>query len=154
MNLFLLITCSIYKKHELKVRFKHWYFNAIEFQIMSDGQKFNFFAKIWILSKFICYYVGWTHAFFWFIKLMIGVWTTVFSRVKTCPNNITLVLKYMSDGNISILGNRKKVCYKYNITDLPWHTFLLEGTIVWYNSHIQMESHIHPIYRWNWMVKR
>ena len=23
----------------------------------------------------------------------------------------------MSDGHISILGNRKKVCYKYNTTD-------------------------------------
>ena len=24
---------------------KHWQFNAIKFEIMSDGQKFNFFAK-------------------------------------------------------------------------------------------------------------
>ena len=38
-------------------------------------------------------------------------------KVKTCPNNITLVLENMSDGHISILGNRKKVCYKCNITD-------------------------------------
>ena len=26
----------------------------------------------------------------------------------------------MSDGHISILGNRKKVCYKYNTADFPW----------------------------------
>ena len=38
-------------------------------------------------------------------------------KVKTFPNNITLVLENMSDGHISILGNRKKVCYKYNVTD-------------------------------------
>ena len=40
-------------------------------------------------------------------------------KVKTCPNNITLVLENMSDGHISIFGNRKKVCCKYNITDFP-----------------------------------
>ena len=28
--------------------------------------------------------------------------------MKTCPNNITVVLKNMSDGHISITGNRKK----------------------------------------------
>ena len=30
-------------------------------------------------------------------------------KVETCPSNITLVLENMSDGHISILGNRKKV---------------------------------------------
>ena len=38
----------------------------------------------------------------------------------------------MSDGHISILGKRKKVCSKY-ITDFLWNTFLLERKIVWYN---------------------
>ena len=33
----------------------------------------------------------------------------------------------MSDGHISILGNRRAVCYKCNITDFPWNTFPLEG---------------------------
>ena len=40
-------------------------------------------------------------------------------KVETCPNNITLVLENILDGHISILGNRKIVCYKYNITDFP-----------------------------------
>ena len=31
--------------------------------------------------------------------------------------NIALVLENMLDGHIRILGNRKKVCYKYNVTD-------------------------------------
>ena len=51
----------------------------------------------------------------------------------TCPSNTTLVLENMSDDHITILGKRKKVCYKYNITDFPWNTFLLEEKIVWYN---------------------
>ena len=51
-------------------------------------------------------------------------------KVETCPSNITLVLENMSDGHISILGKRKKVCYKCNITDFPRNTFLLEGKIV------------------------
>ena len=53
-------------------------------------------------------------------------------KVKTCPNNITLVLENMPDGHSSILEKEKKVsiiCYKYNITDFPWNTFLLEGKI-------------------------
>ena len=93
---------------------------------------------------------------FLFIKYVIGVWTTdlfweIFStpkfigcfKIKTFPNNIT-VLENMSDGHISILENRKKVCYKHNITVFPWNTFLLEGKIVWYNQqhypHIKKES--------------
>ena len=39
--------------------------------------------------------------------------------MKICPNNITIVPENMSDGEISIFGNRKKVCYKYNNTDFP-----------------------------------
>ena len=53
-------------------------------------------------------------------------------KVKTSSNNMTLVLENMLDGHISIIGNRKKVRYKYNITDFPWNTFLLEENIVWY----------------------
>ena len=30
---------------KFEVPFKHWHFNAIEFEIMSDGQALNFFAK-------------------------------------------------------------------------------------------------------------
>ena len=37
----------------------------------------------------------------------------------------------MSDGNISILGKRRKVCYKYNIMDFAWNTFPSEGKIIW-----------------------
>ena len=144
------MTCSIYKKHELKVlqSFSNTgILTQLNFKLCRTDKNFisvrryEFYQIHMVLCRM-------NTCFFLFIKLMIGVWTTVFSRVKTCPNNLTLVLKYMSDGNISILGNRKKVCYKYNITDLPWNTFLLEGTIVWYNSHH------YPIYRWNWMVKR
>ena len=54
-------------------------------------------------------------------------------KVRTCPNNKTLVLENMSDGHIRILGNRKKVCCNYNITDFLWNAFLLERKIVWYN---------------------
>ena len=54
----------------------------------------------------------------------------------------------MSDGHISISGKKrmemeKKVCFKYNITDVAWNAFLLEGKIDWYNQqhypHIKME---------------
>ena len=51
--------------------------------------------------------------------------------METCSNNITLVLENMSDEHISVLRNRKKVCYQYNITDFPWNTFPLEEEIVW-----------------------
>ena len=51
-------------------------------------------------------------------------------KVETCPNNITGVLENMSDGHIDILKSRKIVCYRYNITDFPWNTFLLAGKIV------------------------
>ena len=37
----------------------------------------------------------------------------------------------MSDGHISILGKSRKVCYKYNVKDFAWNTFLSEGKIVW-----------------------
>ena len=37
-------------------------------------------------------------------------------KVKTCPNNITLVLENILDRHINILGNKKKVCCKYNNT--------------------------------------
>ena len=37
---------------------------------------------------------------------------------KACLDNITVVLQSISDGHISILGNRK-VCYRYNITNFP-----------------------------------
>ena len=57
-----------------------------------------------------------TNFSFWFIEKVIGV-----------------VLENMLDWHISILVNRKKVRYKYNITDFPWNTFLLGGKIVWYN---------------------
>ena len=40
-------------------------------------------------------------------------------KVKTYLNNVTLVPEDMSDGHISILRNRKKVYYKYNITNFP-----------------------------------
>ena len=100
---------------------------------------------------------------FWFIKSVIGFWTADLfreissttkvdrlsrkqrSKVKTCPSKITLVLEIMSDGHISKLGKRKKICYKYNITDFPWNTFLWEGKIVWYNH--QLYPHI------NWIAK-
>ena len=39
----------------------------------------------------------------------------------------------MLDGHTIILGNGKKVCYKYNITDFLWNAFLLEGKIASYN---------------------
>ena len=42
----------------------------------------------------------------------------------------------MPDEHIRILGNRKKVCYKYNITDFSWYTFLWEGKIAWYNHQL------------------
>ena len=40
-------------------------------------------------------------------------------KVKTCPNNITLVLENMLYGHMNILGNRKKRCYKYSIAGFP-----------------------------------
>ena len=35
----------------------------------------------------------------------------------------------MSNRQINTLENRKRVCYKYNITDFPRHNFLLEGRL-------------------------
>ena len=52
--------------------------------------------------------------------------------MTTCPNNRTVVLENMSDGHISTSGNRRKVCYKHNIADFLWTTFLFEGNVVWY----------------------
>ena len=49
VDLFLVTTCWIYEKYELKnfeVCSKHWHFNAIEFQIMLDGQMYNFCEEI------------------------------------------------------------------------------------------------------------
>ena len=48
MNLVLVTTSLNIQKRSIKnfeTSFKHWHFSAIDFQIMLDGQKSNFFAK-------------------------------------------------------------------------------------------------------------
>lgn len=42
-------------------------------------------------------------------------------------------MENISDGHISILGKRKKACYKHSITEFPWNAFLVEEKVVWYN---------------------
>ena len=71
-------------------------------------------------------------------------------KVRTCNNNLRLVLLITSDGNINFLLNRKKVLqfykfYEYHIAGFPKYSFLAEGQIVPNNQqhYFHMKKQFH-----------
>ena len=81
---------------------------------------------------------------------MIGVWTAeLFQEIYSTTKLKGWVETALQSGNLSQQHNistgkyvgwtyqhirkKKKVCYKNNITDFAWNTFLLEEKFVWYN---------------------
>ena len=67
--------------------------------------------------------------------------------METCPNNITLVLENMSDGHISVLGNRKKY-----VTSIILRIFL-EILSYWKKKSFDITTNTIPIWKRNWMAK-
>ena len=75
--------------------------------------------------------------------------------MRTCNNNLRLVLLITSDGNINFLLNRKKVLqfykfYEYHIAGFPKYSFLAEGKIVPNNQqhyfHMKKQFNACPFY--------
>ena len=74
--------------------------------------------------------------------------------MRTCNNNLRLVLLITSDGNINLL-NRKKVSqfykfYEYHIAGFPKYSFLAEGKIIPNNQkhyfHMKKQFNACPSY--------
>ena len=137
MNIFLVTTCWIYKKQNTETGI----LTQVNYKLCRKGNnltswrrnvpsfKCSFYSKFLIIN---------TETKYWKILHIKKNHVHRLSinqrfKVKTCTCNITLILENMSDGHISILGNKKNICYKYNITDFLWNTFLLGGKIAWYN---------------------
>ena len=145
MNLFLVTTCWICEKHELKI-FRCVSNTGILTQLnyklcrTYKTRRKNGAADFIKVNMLLCRID--TFFYFWIIKSLIQVWTTdLFQDISSTTKLIGItVLENMSDGHVSILENRKKICYKCNVTDFPWNTFDITFNTI-------------PISKRNWMAK-
>ena len=146
MNLFLVTTCWIYKKQntetgiltQVKQKLCRKDNNLTSWRRNVPSFKCSFYSRFLIIN---------TETKYWKIlhikenhlhRLSINQRF----KVKTCTCNITLILENMSDGHISILGNKKNICYKYNVTGFSLKTFLLGGKIAWHHHYPNIKTEL------------